>query len=162
MKLRLLLRGPGRLLSAIPEKILESGHIVIGRSPEADWMIPDIDRVISKLHCRIDATVRGFLLTDTSTNGIRINDIPVGGGLPSPLSNGDVLMLGDAIISVEILAPPAAAPSPLADSPPDSRLPARYGKLHTLVLADGTPENLTIFRIIRRFVDEPFGIADTF
>jgi type VI secretion system FHA domain protein len=122
MILRLLLRGPGRLLSAIPEKTLESGHIVIGRSPEADWMIPDPERVISKAHCRIDRTERGFMLTDTSTNGIRINDVPVGRGLPSQLSDGDVLMLGDAVIGVEVLASP---PMPaVAESIPAAVAPA--------------------------------------
>jgi type VI secretion system FHA domain protein len=118
MKLRLLLRGPGRLLSAIPDKTLESGHLIIGRSSEADWMIPDPDRVISKAHCRIDATERGFMLTDTSTNGMRINNIPVGQGLPSLLSDGDVLTLGDAIIGVEILATTRAAATSIANEKP--------------------------------------------
>ena len=39
---------------------------------------------------------------------------------------------------------------------------ARYRKLHALVLADGASEDLTVFRIISRFGDEPLGIADAF
>ncbi|CAN7464946.1 FHA domain-containing protein [Rhizobium sp. LjRoot30] len=95
-------------MQTIPEKVLESGGLVIGRSPEADWMIPDPDRVLSKAHCRIDRTERGFMVTDTSTNGVRINDVPVGRGIPGLLSHGDTLLLGDAIIGVEIEAMSAA------------------------------------------------------
>lgn len=71
-------------------------------------MIPDPDRVLSKAHCRIDRTERGFMVTDTSTNGVRINDVPVGRGIPGLLSHGDTLLLGDAIIGVEIDMMPAA------------------------------------------------------
>lgn len=71
-------------------------------------MIPDPDRVLSKAHCRIDRTERGFMVTDTSTNGVRINDVPVGRGIPGLLSHGDTLLLGDAIIGVEIETMPAA------------------------------------------------------
>jgi type VI secretion system FHA domain protein len=153
MILRLLLRGPGRLLSAIPEKTLESGHLVIGRSNEADWMIPDPDKVISKAHCRIDRTERGFMLTDTSTNGIRINDIPVGRGLPSLLSNGDVLTLGDAIIGVEILAlaPRAALPMAAVETAPIVAAPA------TIIAPAETP---TDTRSLTPFPDGPFGFDD--
>lgn len=148
MRLRLLLRGPSRLLSAIPDKVLDVGHIVIGRSPEADWMISDPDKVISKAHCRIDRTERGFMLTDTSTNGVRVNDIPVGRGLPSLLADGDVLMLGDAVIAVEIQA---AAPEPatVASGPVVAVIPPTA----TAVVADAVAEA----RPVNPFRDGPFG-----
>jgi type VI secretion system FHA domain protein len=151
MILRLLLRGPGRLLSAIPEKTLESGHLVIGRSQEADWVIPDPEKVISKAHCRIDRTERGFMLTDTSTNGMRINDIPVGRGLPSLLSNGDVLMLGDAVIGVEILA---SAPQPVPPEPPVEN-PAMAAAPLT-----APAEPAIEARSFAPFPDGPFGFDD--
>lgn len=150
MRLRLLLRGPSRLLSAIPDKVLENGHIVIGRSPEADWMIADPDKVISKAHCRIDRTERGFMLTDTSTNGVRVNDVPVGRGLPSLLADGDVLMLGDAVIGVEVQAA-AAAPGaiPVVNTPPAAVVPP----VATAPAADPATE----VRPANPFRDGPFG-----
>lgn len=102
MKLTLILKGPDRLMGAQIEKSMENGSLVIGRSPTADWTLPDPERVISKAHCRIDRDSGGFVLTDTSTNGIEINNDAVGFGLPRLLSNGDVLKLGDAVVIVRI------------------------------------------------------------
>jgi type VI secretion system protein ImpI len=57
---------------------------------------------VSKTHCRIDKDFSGFVLTDTSTNGVYINEEPVGFGLPRLLQNGDVLKLGDAVVLARI------------------------------------------------------------
>ena len=111
MKLTLVLKGPDRLMGAQLEKSLQNGSLVIGRSPNADWTLPDPERVVSKAHCRIDKDYSGFVLTDTSTNGVEINDDPVGFGLPRRLSNRDVLKLGDAVIVVRIEDETQAVPS---------------------------------------------------
>ncbi len=58
--------------------------------------------MVSKAHCRIDKDSGGFILTDTSTNGVEVNNDRVGFGLPRLLSNGDVLKLGDAVVIVRI------------------------------------------------------------
>jgi predicted component of type VI protein secretion system len=102
MKLKLVLRGPERIMGAQPEKTLEHGSLLIGRSPAADWVLPDPARIVSKNHCRIDRDFSGFILTDTSTNGVEINDEPVGFGLPRLLSNGDVVKLGDVVVVVHV------------------------------------------------------------
>jgi predicted component of type VI protein secretion system len=102
MKLTLVLKGPDRLMGAQLEKSMQNGSLVIGRSPNADWTLPDPERVVSKAHCRIDKDYSGFVLTDTSTNGVEINDDPVGFGLPRRLSDRDVLKLGDAVVVVRI------------------------------------------------------------
>lgn len=102
MRLRLVLKGPQRLAEAERERILETGGIVIGRSVDADWSIPDPERILSKAHCRIEKDDNRFVLTDTSTNGVRINDEPVGFGLSRMLENGDVIKLGDAVIVAAI------------------------------------------------------------
>jgi type VI secretion system protein ImpI/type VI secretion system protein len=126
--------------------------MVIGRSTEADWMIPDPERVISKAHCRIDRTARGFMLTDTSTNGIRINEVPVGRGLPSLLSDGDVLKLGDAIIGVEVLASPQAhQPAPM-ESVSGAAAPAE---------ANAEPAEAPTGAPSSPFADGPFGFDET-
>lgn len=115
MKLKLILKGPDRLIGAQLEKAMESGSLVVGRAPTADWMLPDPERVVSKAHCRIDSDFSGFVLTDTSTNGVWINEEAVGYGLPRLLADGDVLKLGDAVILVRIeeaAAQPSAPEQP--------------------------------------------------
>lgn len=102
MRLRLVLKGPDRLMGAQAVRTLAEGSIVVGRAPTADWVLPDPNRVVSKAHCRIDKDISGFVLTDTSTNGIHINDEPVRFGLPRQIADGDVIMLGDAIVVAHI------------------------------------------------------------
>jgi predicted component of type VI protein secretion system len=121
MKLTLVLKGPDRLMGAQLEKSLQNGSLVIGRSPNADWTLPDPERVVSKAHCRIDKDYTGFVLTDTSTKGVEINDDPVGFGLPRRLSNRDVLKLGDAVIVVRIEDETQALPSSGPKPPPIER-----------------------------------------
>ncbi len=101
-------------MGAIPEKTLEAGSMVVGRAAEADWSIPDPERVLSKAHCRIDRKDGGFFLTDLSTNGVRVNGVPVTPGVLRPLADGDRLLLGDAIVGVIIEDGPAG----IADVPP--------------------------------------------
>lgn len=106
-------------MGAIPEKALEAGSMIVGRAAEADWSIPDPERVLSKAHCRIDRKGEGFFLTDLSTNGIRVNGVPVTPGVPSPLADGDRLLLGDAIVGVileNVSAKAADAPPAVADT----------------------------------------------
>ena len=86
MRLRLVLKGPDRLMGAQTVRTLAEGSIVVGRAPTADWVLPDPNRVVSKAHCRIDKDISGFVLTDTSTNGIHINDEPVRFGLPRQIA----------------------------------------------------------------------------
>lgn len=112
MRLKLVLRGPERLMGARLEKTLENGSLVVGRSPAAGWVLPDPDKVISKAHCRIDTDFSGFVLTDTSTNGVTVNDEALGFGLPRLLADGDTVKLGDAIVAVRIEADPVAVPAP--------------------------------------------------
>jgi type VI secretion system FHA domain protein len=115
MRLKLVLRGPERIMGAQPEKSLEHGSLLIGRSPAADWVLPDPARIVSKNHCRIDRDFNGFTLTDTSTNGVTINGEPVGFGMPRQLGNGDVLLLGDVAILVHLeQAAPTISPQPAA------------------------------------------------
>lgn len=120
MRLKLVLRGPERLMGAQLEKTLENGSLVVGRSPAAGWVLPDPEKVISKAHCRIDTDFSGFVLTDTSTNGVTVNGQTLGFGLPRLLADGDTLKLGDAVVAVRIEADPAptAAPTPSAASAP--------------------------------------------
>lgn len=107
MRLKLVLKGPERLMRAQTVKTMDEGSMVVGRAPEADWVLPDPNRVVSKAHCKIEKDFSGFVLTDTSTNGVHVNDEPVRFGLPRLLCDGDVLRFGDAVVVAQIEAGPA-------------------------------------------------------
>lgn len=108
MKLRLILKGPDRLSSVRREFEIDAdrdGSYIIGRADSATWSIRDPERVLSKSHCQINVLERKFLLTDLSTNGVRINSIPVSATVPHELVHGDIIELADAILAVEALDP---------------------------------------------------------
>ncbi|MCQ4628854.1 type VI secretion system FHA domain protein [Shinella sp. BE166] len=116
--MRLVLKGPERLATGLRERTVETGALVIGRSEDADWVLADPERVVSKRHCRIERQAGGFLLTDMSTNGVLVNGVPLGREASRTLVDKDVLTLGDAIIAVAIeTAAPGVAPLPVADDP---------------------------------------------
>ncbi|MGQ3214230.1 MAG: type VI secretion system-associated FHA domain protein [Shinella sp.] len=118
MQLRLVLKGPERLTTGIRERTVETGAVVIGRSAEADWVLSDPERIVSKLHCRIERQGGGFLLTDMSTNGVLVNGVPIGREASRMLVDKDVLTLGDAIIAVAIeTETPDVVPLPATDDP---------------------------------------------
>jgi type VI secretion system FHA domain protein len=96
---------------------LDEGGISIGRSPQADWVVADEDRVLSKIHLRIDAApAGGWTVTDCSTNGVWLNDDerPLGAGRSTALRDRDRLAFGPyelvATLSPLPVAPAAADP----------------------------------------------------
>ena len=106
-------------------KEMHGGQLTIGRGAECDWVLNDPDRALSKQHCVISRASDGFVLTDTSTNGVFVNGarLPLGRGQAVPLSDGHLLTLGPYRIrvsvhmnapDVEAALPPALAPAPEA------------------------------------------------
>jgi len=69
----------------------------IGRSADNDWILPDPQRYISAHHARISFRDGQFLVEDTSTNGVFVNDDdrPLRELGPYRLVSGDVLRLGE-------------------------------------------------------------------
>ena len=69
----------------------------IGRSLQADWILPDPDRYISGKHATIDFQGGAYYLADLSSNGVYINDDtePLGRGNPRRLFDGDKIRMGD-------------------------------------------------------------------
>jgi type VI secretion system protein len=82
--------------------ILDKAGGTIGRTDDNDWVLPDPLRYISAHHARISYRNGSFIVEDTSTNGLYINDEldPVGRLGPQPLRPGDTLRLGAYRISV--------------------------------------------------------------
>ncbi len=76
----------------------------IGRSAENDWVLPDDMRYVSGRHARIVFHKGRYLLQDTSSNGVYINDNdkPLGGQNPYELQSGDVLRIGEYHVQVQI------------------------------------------------------------
>lgn len=105
MPLTLQVRDANRLLPAEDtSRVLEQGTLTIGRGLENDWVLPDPERVISKQHCEIQAEDGGFLLTDTSSNGVFLNGTttPVGRGKSVPLNDGDQVRISHFEFTVTV------------------------------------------------------------
>jgi type VI secretion system FHA domain protein len=81
---------------------------VIGRNAACAWSLPDPTNTVSARHATISHNGRGFLITDTSTNGVYLNtvDAPIGRGAAAVLTHGDTLYLGHFVISVEVVDEP--------------------------------------------------------
>ncbi|MBP2293220.1 type VI secretion system-associated FHA domain protein TagH [Azospirillum rugosum] len=92
----------------------------IGRKPGNSWVLPDPDRHVSKCHCIVERDGPDWILTDTSTNGVYINNgsKPLGNRNSAVLQDGDLLRLGTYDVVVSITAIPAAIPAQPPAIPP--------------------------------------------
>ncbi|MGB7450653.1 MAG: type VI secretion system-associated FHA domain protein TagH, partial [Lysobacterales bacterium] len=74
-----------------------SDSFTIGRSDENDWAIPDPQRFLSGVHCRIHCEGDRCYITDTSTNGVFLNgsDTRLERNETVELSHGDKIRIGD-------------------------------------------------------------------
>ena len=125
MKLRLELTNPTLFPDTQPSRTVDGDNLVIGRSAQADWVLPDADRVISKAHCRIERDSTGFSLIDMSVNGVAINGAPLAHGMAQPLAHGDELTIGRAVIRVCFDDAAATTTAPASPSlAPDLGFPA--------------------------------------
>jgi type VI secretion system protein len=99
----------------------------IGRANDNDWILPDPERWLSAHHARIQFRDGAYLMLDTSTNGVYVNDAatPIGRRSSYALRHGDILRFGSYQISVTIdiegtgamEAPEASAIIPLMTQP---------------------------------------------
>ena len=100
---------------------MQGGRLTIGRGGECDWVLNDPDRALSKQHCVIARTAEGFVVTDTSTNGVFVNGsrFPLGRGQSAPLSDGHLVAVGPYRIrvSIQVVGPRADAALPPALMP---------------------------------------------
>ena len=118
---------PGQL----PEFTFDELGGTIGRKPNNDFVLIDPERFISSQHACIEFHNGKYLITDTSTNGVFINNSqrPVGSGNQVELHNGDKISIGEFQLEAELsevaipgVTPemdwnkPAAASGPAAQS----------------------------------------------
>jgi len=100
--------------------VLDRHGALIGRSPSADWSLPDPKNHISNSHCEISYRNGSYILNDTSTNGTYVNNARERLSGPYTLASGDELAIGHYRILVHIADPggaPAPAPAPLKAEP---------------------------------------------
>ena len=82
---------------------LDAGELTVGRDEDADWVIPDPERRMSRLHCVLAVQDGRLLLRDTSSNGVFVGEErrrlpPLE---PTPVAPGEVLRLGGFLIAVD-------------------------------------------------------------
>lgn len=69
----------------------QQAQITIGRSSDQDIVLPDKERYVSRKHAHIEVKGSEFYLTDTSTNGTRLNGRKITKNQKYRLSNGDTI-----------------------------------------------------------------------
>jgi type VI secretion system FHA domain protein len=113
-------------LGALSSIVFGVGGGGIGRANDNDWVLPDPQRYLSAHHARIQFRNGSYLLLDTSTNGVYVNDgtVPVGRRGSHALRHGDILRFGNYQVAVSIDIEPgnqaaeASAVFPMNPQPP--------------------------------------------
>lgn len=108
----------GRLVSLTDgrEYVIMATSLVMGREAGCDVVVPGKD--VSRRHAEIVPSPKGYLLVDSSTNGVFVNDAKVQG--QRVLTRGDVIRVGEEsfrFYADQAAAAPAAA-APVAPVPP--------------------------------------------
>lgn len=97
-------------------RIQVDDRLSIGRGQDNDLVLADPERHLSKNHCVIAFGGEGFTVTDTSTNGVYLDNQPERLPLnaPVPLREGSVLRLGGYRLTITAIAPTLAIRPPPA------------------------------------------------
>ncbi|MGH7024962.1 MAG: type VI secretion system-associated FHA domain protein, partial [Caulobacteraceae bacterium] len=117
MTLALTIVNVERLDNGVSTRLRLDRHgALIGRSPQADWSLPDPQLGISSSHCEIDFRDGAYVLTDRSTNGTYVNGGPDRLAGPHVIADGDEILIGHYRIlarfeGTDAPAAPLAAPA---------------------------------------------------
>jgi type VI secretion system protein len=139
MTLILTVQNAGTLPGApMPPFAVAGDSVVIGRSPNCDWHLPDPTNAISSRHCEIRRDGEAWLLRDISTNGTYLNGAAERTAGEHRLADGDLLRIGHYEIVASlgetrtVLAPAAEPSVPAPPSPPPATTP------------EEVPDNVTV------------------
>ncbi|MGH7753416.1 MAG: FHA domain-containing protein, partial [Gemmatimonadales bacterium] len=107
----------GRVVSLTDgrEYAVAGASLSFGRDAGCDVVVPGKD--VSRRHCEIVSTPKGYLVVDSSTNGTSVNGTKIEG--QQLLSRGDVVRIGEEDFRFYADAAPAAPP-PAAPSGPQT------------------------------------------
>lgn len=133
----------------------ESDSFTIGRNHENDWAIPDPQRFLSGVHCRISKTGDDYFITDTSTNGVFLNgsDARLNRNEPVGLNPGDRFRIGDYEFEV-IIEDDSLAGNPLTS---DEETMTGADPYDDPFSAPATPAQSDPFAGSDPFDDDPFA-----
>ena len=92
--------------------------IVIGRSRNCDWNLPDPNNVVSSRHCELRRDGDAWLLKDISTNGTFLNGAAERLADEHRLAEGDVIRIGPYELVASFAAPEAKTAFTPAPAPP--------------------------------------------
>ncbi|WP_299611631.1 type VI secretion system-associated FHA domain protein TagH [uncultured Tateyamaria sp.] len=118
MSLSLKAHHAGSPTEAPIEVTMAGDTITVGRGDDNDLVLPDPDRHLSKRHCVVERSGESFVVTDMSTNGTFLNyQEDRLEATPTPLSSGDVILLGEFELVVDINEEVCDADNPSRDLP---------------------------------------------
>lgn len=122
---------------------LGTGRLVIGRGPDCDWVLNDPERMLSKVHCMVEFKGGVYIVIDSSTNGVFLNDAPapIGRGNSAVVGEGDRLRMGGFVMRAGF----AAEEAPAANDPFLAVLRGSDAPTHTAPAADDDPFALPAF-----------------
>ena len=95
---------------AVPVKYFEQCGGVLGRNPDADWLLPH--KFVSRHHAEVRFAEGRYYVCDTSQNGVYVNGRLVGQGNSVVLTDGDRVVIGDyeILVQTDLVAPPSITP----------------------------------------------------
>jgi pSer/pThr/pTyr-binding forkhead associated (FHA) protein len=117
----------GRLVSLTDgrEYVIMAASLVLGREAGSDVVVPGKD--VSRRHAEIVPSPKGYLLVDSSTNGVFVNEERVEG--QRLLARADVIRIGDESFRFYSDAGPAATPAAAAAPAASPPLPGAGARL---------------------------------
>ena len=102
--------------SAEPRRIEAGGQdATLGRAPDCTLVLPDDQRVISRVQARIEWRGGNCVLVDLGSNPTLVNGRALDGSRETMLRSGDTLRIG--AYSVAVVIEPAGDPAPTEDAP---------------------------------------------
>lgn len=88
--------------SSVSLEVTKDSYIIGKNSAAVDGVI-SFNKMISRVHCRIDKTGSGYTITDLkSANGTAVNRVRLQPNQPHPLKNGDIVKLANSDFQVFI------------------------------------------------------------
>jgi type VI secretion system protein ImpI len=114
------------MLGANASKLFDQRGGSVGRSPDADWTLPDPERFISGQHFIVRCMNNAFYLEDVSTNGVFLNGRPErvsDRGDAVILNTGDRITIGDYEMVVSLVSEVPEAAVPASSRPPEPAAP---------------------------------------
>ena len=111
--MELILSISAETVGEIDSIIIREDTATIGRGANNTVVLEDEQRYISGHHATIDYRAPDYFITDTSTNGVLVNDakLPLGKGSSIKLNENDKLHMGFYTLTVSLDAKPLQEPS---------------------------------------------------